>query len=133
MYFILVGVSLKKDLRIFMNFGTLGSVCVCTLIVFVIYEGILGLTETNFNVVVTEGTSPAGDFDLALFSGGFSALMGTLCTGYFIHQCSLPIIENAAEPAKNYRNVFLGYLAVFITYCIVGNFGYIGFTGTQFE
>ena len=128
MYFLLVGVSLKKDLRIFMNFGTIGSVCVCTLIVFVIYEGIVALSETNFNVVVSAGTSPA-TFDLALFSGGFSALMGTLCTGYFIHQCSLPIIENAAEPEKNYRNVFFGYFFVFITYCIVGNLGYIGFTG----
>ena len=59
--------------------------------------------------------------------------MGILCTGFFIHQCSLPLVQKAAEPAKTKRNVFLGYLAVYCTYLIVGVCGCIAFKGIKFE
>ena len=68
-----------------------------------------------------------------MFNAGFSSLAGILCAGYFIHQCSLPIIANAKEPEKVSRNVFLGYLMVFFTYSLLGLLGYYGFTGVSFK
>jgi len=56
-----------------------------------------------------------------------------MCAGYFIHQCSLPILHKAEHPEKNSRNVFLGYLMVFFCYCLVGTFGYFAFAGSNFE
>ena len=52
--------------------------------------------------------------------------------GYFIHQCSLPIVRSAARPEKTDRDVFLGYFFVFISYIVIGVLGYIGFIGTDF-
>ena len=70
---------------------------------------------------------------LLLVNSGFSSLAGVLCAGYFIHQCSLPIIANASEPDKVSRNVFLGYLLVFFTYALIGITGYYGFTDEIFQ
>ena len=42
-------------------------------------------------------------------------------------------MRNAEEPEKNTRNVFIGYLMVFISYATVGCLGYIGFMGTDFK
>ena len=50
-----------------------------------------------------------------------------------MHQISLPLLKSAADPSKNIRNIFLGYLTVFITYLIVGCLGYVGFTGSKFD
>lgn len=38
MYALLVTVSLKKDLTVFMKMGSVGTCCVCILIVYVIYQ-----------------------------------------------------------------------------------------------
>ena len=42
-------------------------------------------------------------------------------------------MQKAAEPEKNPRNLFLGYLAVAVTYILVGVLGYIGFMSEDFK
>jgi hypothetical protein len=59
--------------------------------------------------------------------------MGIFGAGYFIHTCSLPIVRSAKNPEKIPRDVFLGYLAVFVSYAVVGSLGYIGFLGVKFS
>ncbi len=58
--------------------------------------------------------------------------MGILGGGYYLHNITLPIVRNAKYPEKNVRNLFIGYLLVFISYVLCGTLGYYGFTGTTF-
>lgn len=127
---------MKKDLTIFMKFGYAGVTCLCSLIIFVIYEGINALAngKTKFEVVFSGKTEITTDVSkLLLMSNNFAAIMGTLSAGFFIHQCSLPIMQKAAEPEKNLSNVCKGYTAVLITYILVGVLGYIGFMSSDYE
>ena len=50
-----------------------------------------------------------------------------------MHQFTLPLLKNSANPEKNIRDVFIGYFAVFVTFIIVGSLGYVGFTGKLFD
>ena len=68
-----------------------------------------------------------------MFYSGYPALMGNLCAGYFLHTVSLSIVRNSKNPEKNNRDLFWGYFLVFISYCIVGVLGYIGYTGVDFK
>ena len=70
---------------------------------------------------------------LVLFYGNFPQLLGVLCAGYFLHTCSLSIVNSSKNPEKNNRDVFIGYLLVFISYAVCGSFGYIGFMGQEFS
>ena len=68
-----------------------------------------------------------------MFNLNFSPLLGILCTGYFLHTCSLPIVRSSKNPEKVGRDMFIGYLLVFISYAIVGCMGYVGFMGYYFR
>ena len=70
---------------------------------------------------------------IVLFNANFAPLGGILCQGYFLHTCSLPIMRSAKKPENTSRNLFIGYFVVFLTYLIIGVFGYIGFLGTFFK
>lgn len=48
MFAILVTLSSKRDLSLFMKIGSIGAFCVSMLILFVIYEGIRSLTDTKY-------------------------------------------------------------------------------------
>jgi amino acid transporter len=136
MFFVLVYVSLKKDLTIFLKFGSLGAICVACLTTLVIYYGSYGLANTKYNLHWKPSNVDKEILDvsnLVLFSPDFSSLAGVLCAGYFLHQQTIPITKNAKEPKKNLRNVFIGYLLGFLTYSILGIFGYIGFSGNFFK
>lgn len=69
---------------------------------------------------------------LVLFYHKYPSLLGILCAGYFLHTCSLTIVRNSKNPEKNTRDVFIGYLLVFISYAICGSLGYIGYMGVNF-
>lgn len=138
MYVVLVTVSLKKELTVFMRMGSIGAFCVLCLIAFTVGYGILSLTNTNFKFEFSSASDPKtkGALDyhpLYMYNSGFSNLAGSLCAGYFIHQCSIPIIANAQFPEKNNRNIFIGYVMVFLCYIVMGTLGYIGFTGSTFD
>jgi hypothetical protein len=66
-----------------------------------------------------------------MFNTNFSPLAGILCAGYFLHPCTLTIIRASKNPEKNVRDVFIGYLLVFISYATVGSLGYLGFMGVN--
>lgn len=59
--------------------------------------------------------------------------MGILGGGFYFHNISLPVIKNNKHPENNVRDVFIGYLLVFLTYCFAGVLGYYGFVGSTFE
>ena len=59
-------------------------------------------------------------------------VLGILGGGFYCHNMALSIVENAKEPEKNMRNVFIGYLCVFLTYSTVGALGVYGFTSEEF-
>lgn len=45
---------------------------------------------------------------------------------------SLTMVHNAERPEHNTRNIFVGYLLVFVTYSVIGLAGVYGFTGSAF-
>jgi hypothetical protein len=53
MFCVLVLVSLKKDLSIFMRMGSIGAVCVTSLIIFVITYSVYSISNTEFKFVVS--------------------------------------------------------------------------------
>jgi amino acid permease len=135
MYVILVSVSMKKDLSIFIKLSSIGVLCVISLILFVIGFGFHSIGNTSYTIDTSPssmGTGSKFNQHLLLVNSQFSNLAGCLCAGFFIHQCSIPIISNAANPENNLRNVFIGFLLVFFCYIIVGILGYYAFTGSDF-
>lgn len=94
-YVLLVSISMKRDLSIFLKLGSLGAFCVTTLIVFVVIYGFLGISDTEhqFDVSPTpdnpDGAVWQGQNDeivtILLYNHNFSNLAGVLCAGYFIH------------------------------------------------
>ena len=119
-----------------MKVGAYGVIFIFMLIIFIIVTGIVAFTNTEFMV------GPANDVNGTNWSEGlrtitmvhsnFSPLAGILGLGYFLHPASLPIVRSSANPEKVDRDLFNGYLSVFVTYIIIGVMGYIGFVGTDF-
>ena len=68
-----------------------------------------------------------------LWNSNFGSLAGILCTGYFLHTCSLSILRSSKNPEKNIRDLFWGYFLVMLSYLASGALGYIGFIGVKFE
>eukprot|EP00354_Favella_ehrenbergii_P009263 CAMPEP_0170476788 /NCGR_PEP_ID=MMETSP0123-20130129/18141_1 /TAXON_ID=182087 /ORGANISM="Favella ehrenbergii, Strain Fehren 1" /LENGTH=336 /DNA_ID=CAMNT_0010748053 /DNA_START=598 /DNA_END=1610 /DNA_ORIENTATION=+ len=136
-FFALSLICSKKDLSIFMKVGSIGVIFVFMLIFFIIYTGVAAFTNTSFILGPAEAAQTTIWSDelrtLTLMSSNFSPLAGILGLGYFLHTCSLPIVRSAANPEKTDRDMFLGYLFVFISYIVLGSLGYIGFISTDFS
>ena len=120
-----------------MKIGSYGVIFVCMLMVFIIYQGIKSLSNTEYSFGTT-ADSDASNWasnkrTLVLFNGNFPQLLGVLCAGYFLHTCSLSIVRSSKNPEKNTRDVFIGYFMVFVSYAICGSLGYIGFMGSDFS
>lgn len=134
---ILVWLCSKKDLKIFMKVGSFGVVFVVFLMLFIVTTGIVSLENTTYMVgppYKSDQTDWSSDNRiLVMFSTQFSSLAGCLGTGYFLHTCSLPILKANRNPENNTRDLFWGYLMVFISYATVGVMGYIGFMGFDFR
>jgi sodium-coupled neutral amino acid transporter 9 len=134
-FVVLVSISIKRDLSVFIKLSSVGVFCVLSLILFVVYYGFHSMGNSSFIVAPAPAPSQVGQKGsqyILLFNSQFSNLAGCLCAGYFIHQCSIPIIANAAEPQNNLRNVFFGYFFVFLCYVVVGSLGYYAFLGSDF-
>jgi len=108
-YFLLVSVAMKKDLTIFIKMGSLGAVCVTSLITFVVIYGCIALADAPYDYAwaPTVANNQGGVWarnendgewtsssvpTVLMYNVGGASLAGVLCAGYFIHQCSLPII-----------------------------------------
>ena len=70
---------------------------------------------------------------MILFGSNVGPLSGLLGVGYFLHPCSIPIVRKNRNQANNERDLSIGFTLVFLTYTVIGVFGYIGFSGRQFE
>jgi solute carrier family 38 (sodium-coupled neutral amino acid transporter), member 9 len=70
---------------------------------------------------------------LTLFSTNFASLAGVLGIAYFLHPVTIPIVRANKHQEFNTRDVSLGYFYVYLTYLIIGLFGYIGFSGSYFR
>ena len=120
-----------------MKVGSIGVIFIFMLIIFIVVTGIIALTKTEFMIGSPE---MAADTDwsenlriLMMTNTNFSPLAGIFGLGYYLHNCSLPIVRSARQPKKTKRDVFLGYFFVFISYILIGTLGYIGFIGVDFK
>ena len=130
-------ITMKKDLSVFLKVGSFGVIFVFMLIIFIIMTGIIAMTNTEFMVGSAEDSMDTdwseGLRTLTLYNSNFSPLAGILGLGYFLHTICIPMSRSAANPEKNERDFFLGYLFVFISYIAMGILGYIGFMGVNFS
>lgn len=100
--------------------------------------GVLSFFDTHFAV----GTISEAAVDtiweshnryIVMWNTNFAPLCGILCTGYFLHTVSIPIIRASKSPERKYIELFWGYFAVMISYIACGVLGYYGFIGYAFR
>ena len=137
MFPLMVYVSSKKDLTIFMKIGSIGVIFIMLVLISIVSVGIVAFTNTDFSIG-TAAEEAATNWDdtmrtLVMFNSNFAPLAGTLCTGYFLHTIAQPVLRQSKNPEKNNRDLFIGYFLVFLSYALVGVFGYIGFVGYDFR
>ncbi len=63
----------------------------------------------------------------------YGLLAGIFNAGFHLHAAAIPIMQTAARPDKNKRDLFLAYTCVLTTYFFLAIFGYIGFVGTPYR
>ena len=119
-----------------MSIGSYGVIFLVLLMSFMVAMGFIAMGNTTF-VVGSAADSDQTQWDssmrtLVLFNTNFSPLAGILCAGYFLHTGSLSIVRASKNPENTKRDMFIGYLLVFITYIFCGCLGYIGFSGSKF-
>ena len=136
LFVILCIICSKKDMSFFMKAGSIGVIFIFMLTFFIMYTGFAALSNTEFMIGST-AASKETDWEkpirtLTLISPNIGPLAGIFGLGYFLHPVSLPIVRSAARPENNDRDIFLGYLFVFISYILLGTLGYIGFIGFDF-
>lgn len=133
---VLMGMTAIRQLGIFVKFNTFAVVFVFMVIAFLVGIGIYGFTNTSYVFRVPpppfDPTKQNDPWVIKLFSSDFAPLMGILGGGYYLHNITLPIVRNSANPKNNARDVFIGYFLVFMSYTICGVMGYFGFSGTYF-
>lgn len=131
---ILFALTMRRDMTVFVKINMLGVIFILIIIMFTISVGIYALCTDEFKVVRTEADihSPAEHTNyIVLFGSGYQHLMGILGGGYYLHNISLPIYRNSKKPENNVRDMFLGFLAVFLSYCVCGTLGYYGFSSIK--
>lgn len=133
---ILLGIALfpiinMKEITFLIKISSKGIFFVSFLLLFVYYTGIKSLFNTtyDYNYIYNKGNSPS---HMSLFGDDPSKLAGALSLGYFTHTIIIPVIKNNEDQRNNRRDLFLGYLLVFLTYTSVGVAGYYGFCGSSF-
>jgi solute carrier family 38 (sodium-coupled neutral amino acid transporter), member 9 len=129
---VLMGMTAIRKLGFFVKFNTFGVIFIFMIIAFILSVGVYGFTSTHYTFTLPDNPSQRDPFFIKLFSLDFAPLMGILGGGYYLHNITLPIIRNSANPKNNARDVFIGYFLVFISYSLCGVMGYFGFSGTYF-
>jgi hypothetical protein len=133
-FFPLYYVICKRDRGFFIRLSTVGVLFIIFQILFVVAFFIYSLTNTSYSSSwISENKELSQESEIVMFGSDFKNLAGMLAAGYYMHQLGLPIILDSKNQKNNSRDVFLGYFFVFLTYCIIGLFGYIGFSGSHFE
>ena len=132
-----------RDVSIYAKINSFGVIFIMIIIVFTCGVGIYSLTNTEFTsdkAVYDDylAQKAAGERDdylsyVALVGTPFAPIMGVLGGGYYFHNIALSVCRNSRNPENNVRDVFLGYLATFLTYVLCGTLGVYGFSGSKFE
>ena len=134
--------GIPKDVSIYAKINSFGVVFIAIIILFIFGLGFYGMANTDYTYSESaynaykakRETDPSIPYlsyiDLA--SSSFAPIMGILGGGYYFHNMSLAVIRNSRNPENNIRDVFVGYLLVFLTYVCSGTLGYYGFTGSMF-
>jgi hypothetical protein len=139
LFVVTVFINSTKDLSIFIKLTSFGAIFIITLLVFITGIGVYSFSNTTYQLgpasenLTTDWADPIAPRTISLINSNFSPIAGILCAGYFLHTCSVPIMRSAKNPEKNFRDLFISYVMVFISYTVVGSFGYIGFLGTSFS
>ena len=136
--------GIPKDVSIYAKINSFGVVFIAIIILFIFGLGFYSMHDTDFTYSEStyndylakrkadpDNTPYLAYIDIA--SSNFAPIMGILGGGYYFHNMSLAVIRNSRNPENNIRDVFVGYLLVFITYVCSGTLGYYGFTGSMFE
>lgn len=120
-----------KEITFLIKISSKGIFFVSFLLLFVYYTGIKGFFDTTYDYkyILNKGDGPS---HILLFGDDPSKLAGALSLGYFTHTIIIPVIKNNEDQKNNKRDLFLGYLLVFITYTTIGITGYYGFSGSSF-
>jgi hypothetical protein len=71
------------------------------------------------------------DHSIYLVNSNYQSLLGILCGGFYLHNISLPIYRCSKNPKNNYRDVFIGFFLVFLSYIACGCLGYFGFSNSD--
>ena len=120
-----------------MKVGSIGVIFIFMLIIFIVVTGIIALSKTEFMIGTPEEAAETDWSEnfrtLMMTNTNVAPLAGIFGLGYYLHNCSLPIVRSARKPEKTKRDVFLGYFFVFISYIVIGSLGYIGFIGFDFK
>lgn len=66
--------------------------------------------------------------EILLFGSAYNHLLGILAGGFYLHNISLPIYRNSKYPENSVRDIFLGFLAVCLSYIFCGTLGAFGFS-----
>lgn len=126
-----------------MKLNSFGVVFIALLILFICGMGFYGFANTSYTTSSTQfdlyldekALDPQTPYlaMITLFGSNMAKLMGILGGGFYFHNISLPVIRNNKHQENNVRDVFIGYVLVFLTYCFAGVLGYYGFVGSTFE
>jgi hypothetical protein len=134
---ILVGALLfplliMKQIGILIKLNSYGIYFVSIIMCYVIYVGFKSMLDTKFDFEyrINDGNEPR---HLYLFGENPSLLAGSLTMGYFSHSFVLSMMKNNENQENNKRDLFYGYCLVCLTFIILGIFGYVGFSGKNFN
>ena len=125
--------TILKRMHCLVKFNSFGIYFVAALLIFLIYTGISGMANNSYKFEYKENIEGNKERYLFLLGENPGLLTGTLSIGMFCHSVILPLMKNNRNPANNQRDLFLGYVCVTLTYIIIGIFGYIGFSGSEFS
>ena len=115
-----------------------GVVFIVIFLGFVLTNGIKSMATTNYyysQAAYDEAKTTSPETYAAFIpmaASKFTPLMGILGGGFYFHNMSLSMVQNAEHPEKNTRNIGIGFLLVFMTYSMIGITGVYGFTGQAF-
>mmetsp|Transcript_11045 Transcript_11045/g.13962 ORF Transcript_11045/g.13962 Transcript_11045/m.13962 type:complete len:265 (-) Transcript_11045:544-1338(-) len=132
-----------RNVGIYNKINSFGVIFIGIIILFTISVGVYSFSNTSYTLDESKYDAYKADRAadrpyeyvswIKLFSTPYGPLMGILGGGYYFHNIALSVCRNARNPENNVRDVFLGYLATFLTYVICGSLGYFGFTGSTFS
>jgi solute carrier family 38 (sodium-coupled neutral amino acid transporter), member 9 len=102
-------------------------------LIFIFGYGFYSFSNTKFIISNDENEYESDHRNISLMRMQFNSLAGMMTLGYYIHNISINIVKENRHPENNIRDIFIGYLLVFLSYSSVGTLGYIGFSGSTFK